>query len=307
MLNQTFANLPNPSARVLTEFEQQFARSYPLFGAILQKDYETFGQQWADALAENIVAMFGDPGDQRWTEGIRGYAMFSLDALKSQKFFETHGRYTASSYAMVKRECWDSDEFMLRNYLPGMFLSYYLWPHHYRLLQFYEREVLPAVSGVRTFSEVGCGTCVYSRETLRHFDEATGTGFDISPHALSFGQRVLQAFGVSERYRFEQRDVIADMPPPAEYLICQEVLEHLEDPKELLRALRRMVAPGGRAYITAAVTAGHSDHIYLYRNPQEVKRMLEQTGFTVLIERTEAAESANDRSTVPRVCCYLCS
>jgi len=30
-----------------------------------------------------------------------------------------------------------------------------------------------------------------------------------------------------------------------------------------------MVVPGGHAYITAAVTAGHSDHIYLFNNPQE--------------------------------------
>jgi SAM-dependent methyltransferase len=252
--------------------------------------------------------MFGPPSDERCAEALRGYVLFSLDALRSQKFFEDNGRYKASNYDEVKRDYWDNPDFMLTNYLPGMFTSYYLWPHHYRLLRYYAEEVLPVVAGRKPkhFCEVGTGTAVYSRETLYRLPELRGTGYDISEHSLSFGARVLNAFGVADRYTFEQRDIIEDTPPPTDYLICQEVLEHLEDPAGFVEALREMVVPGGHAYITAAVTAGHSDHIYLFNNPEEVQEMLEAAGFSIVMERTEVAESANVPTLAPRVACFLC-
>lgn len=293
---------------LLREFHKELERSYPTFAGIFERDYSEFGEEWAESFARSVEGMFGAIGDPRWAEALRGYVLFSVDAMKNQKFFEKHGRYAASNYAEVKRECWDSPDFMLVNYLPGMFISYHLWPHHYRLLRFYRREVLPVVRDRRPneFCEVGTGTAVYSAETLRALPHIRGVGFDISEHALTFGRRVILASGAAHRYRFEQRDILADPPAALDYLICQEVLEHLEDPAGFVWGLHRMVVPGGLAYITAAVTAGHSDHIYLFNDPAEVRRMLEEGGFSVLIERTEQTESANDLTRPPRVSCYLC-
>jgi hypothetical protein len=252
--------------------------------------------------------MFGGADDPRWNEALRGYVLFSLDALRSQKYFEDNKRYKASKHAEVKQEYWDNPDFMLTNYLPGMFASYYLWPHHYRLLRHYREEILPRVAEIdpKRFCEVGTGTAVYSRETLHRFPGIRGVGYDISEHSLSFGRRVLTAFGVVDRFAFEQRDIIADPPAPTEYLICQEVLEHLEDPAGFVKGLHRMVEPGGLAYVTAAVTAGHSDHIFLFNSPDEVRAMLDDAGFSVLVERTEVAESANVEALAPRVSCFLC-
>lgn len=292
----------------MQEFQGRMKAKYPFFSGVIERNYEQFGDDWATELAQNIVTMFGPPAEEGWNEAVRGYALFSLDALRSQKFFETNGRYAASNHSEVKRDYWDNPEFMLVNYLPGMFLSYYLWPHHFRLLRFYRDEVLPLVAArqPQTFCEVGTGTSVYSRETLRGLPDIRGTGYDISAHALSFGSRVLSAFGCAERFRFEQRDILANSPGQSDYLICQEVLEHLEDPQTFTRGLRSMVADGGLAYITAAVTAGHSDHIYLFESPAEARAVIEDAGFSVLLERTEEAESANVRETAPRVSCYLC-
>lgn len=131
---------------VVKEFQARLQQKYPAFAGIVERDYAEFGDTWADALSHNIETMFGPPDDPKWAEALRGYVLFSLDALRSQKFFEDNGRYQASNYAEVKRDYWDNPDFMLANYLPGMFASYYLWPHHYRLLCFFRDEVLPAVA-----------------------------------------------------------------------------------------------------------------------------------------------------------------
>jgi hypothetical protein len=63
--------------------------------------------------------------------------------------------------------------------------------------------------------------------------------------------------------------------------MCIEVLEHLEDPPEIICALRRLLAPGGRAFITAAVNAAHADHIYFYRSAADVEAQLIEAGFAI--------------------------
>lgn len=92
----------------------------------------------------------------------------------------------------------------------------------------------------------------------------------------------MEALNIANRYQVELRDVtITPMEPKASWLVCVEVLEHLDDPVAFLRGLRRNMEPGARAFITAALNAAHTDHIYLYRNANEVLAHLVEAGFTL--------------------------
>ena len=64
-------------------------------------------------------------------------------------------------------------------------------------------------------------------------------------------------------------------------VFCVELLEHLEDPNALLIGLKTLCAKDGKLFVTAALNAAHDDHIYLYRNPQEVLDQVEAAGFNV--------------------------
>ena len=65
-----------------------------------------------------------------------------------------------------------------------------------------------------------------------------------------------------------------------------------------------MVRPGGYAYITAAITAAHSDHIYLYHSPDEARIQIEDAGFTIVSEETQGGENYNRIQ--PKVSCFFC-
>ena len=292
----------------LLEFSHKLADKYHFFRSAVSRAYELFGESWETDFTRCLTSVFGDTKGSGWDEAITGYALFSLDDLRSQKFYEIHGHYQASKYEEIRSTYWDNPDFMLSNYMPGMFLSYFLWPHHYRLILHYRGTVAKYLERhnppVEAFCEVGVGTGIYSCETLRLLPNVMGIGYDISEHSLSFCRRTMEAFGLMHRFTVEKRDIQRDIPDQVDYVICQEVLEHLEDPADFCRALFHIVRPGGKAFITAAIRAAHSDHIFLYNKPGEAEKQIRDAGFRVLERVTECAEVYNKIQ--PCISSFLC-
>lgn len=278
--------------------------SYPNYADLWEGTRNEFGPSWEEEFNASVAALFGF-NPESWKEAIDGYAEFCTDALRSQIYFERKGHYKASSYAAVAEQYYHNPDFMLRCYLPGMFLSHYIWPHHHRMLRYF-RGLMSNLGQARTFSEVGTGCGMYSKEALALLPHVRGIGYDISSHSLSYTARVVGAFGSADRYRTEVRDILVNPPGTADFVICQEVLEHLENPAEFVQGLFRMTRPGGYSYISAAINAGHVDHIYLYRNPDEVLRHLTDAGFTVIDSKAEFAYGGKPVEVTPCHGAFLC-
>lgn len=241
-----------------------------------------FGAPWADEFEAVVGALF--PTAEAVTAAARGYAAFAMRSMRLQAAFERDREYRPKSYDQAAGEVYFNEQHMAQEYLPGLLLSHFLWPHHYRQLRFFDTAFVDAMrlSGASSFAEVGIGTGLYSGLLLRRLPQLRGTGYDISPSSVRFTEAQLAALDVGDRYATELRDVTAAPPAvPVEWLVCVEVLEHLEDPVAFLRGLRAAVAPGGKAFITAALNAAHDDHIYLYRTGEDVLAHLQEAGFTL--------------------------
>ena len=85
------------------------------------------------------------------------------------------------------------------------------------------------------------------------------------------------------------------------------MLEHLSDPQLFLEHLRKMLAPGGRGFIAAALTAPQSDHIYLYWTPDDVIRQLTAAGFHVEDYAEQAGYEGEPGEIVPKVAAFIVS
>lgn len=249
---------------------------------IVDRGAALFGAQWADQFEPVLHALF--PSEAALRAAVKGYATFAMHSMRLQAAFERERRYPAKTHEQAASEVYFNERHMMDEYLPGLLLSHFLWPHHYRQLQFFNSAFAQAmrVAGAASFMEVGVGTGLYSSLLLRQLPGVTGLGLDISPSSKRFTENQMRALGVGERYRVELRDVTAEpVAPRADWLVCVEVLEHLDDPLAFLRGLRRNMAPGARAFITAALNAAHADHIYLYRDAGEVLAQLLEAGFTL--------------------------
>ncbi len=280
----------------------------PFFSDVWKRQEEEFGHAWAKDLSENISSLLGRESDESWENMLFGYADFSMEAVRHQKYFEEHREYQKLSPDHSLQAFYDDENFMMTTYLPGLFLSHYLWRHHYRLLNYFRQEVLAGLVPPKMFYEIGVGTGLYSCETLKAFPHAKGKGFDISRYSVDFTKKLLDAHSLSGRYSLEIADIFKSKisPDSADFLICQEVLEHLEDPAALCRVLLKITKPGSKAYITAALNAAHTDHIYLFRTPSEVEAMLRGAGWDILGSRSELAYDGKPAGITPCVAGFLC-
>lgn len=265
----------------LARLDAAFRAGAPMFHDVVTKARAALGPEWERLTSASVERLF--PGDAELAAAVKGYTRFVLDVLRLQIKFEKTRTYASKTYAQAHEQVYANADYMQSQYLPGLLLSHYLWPHHHRQRNFFETAFLPELrrAGATSLYDIGVGTGFYSRLALSAVPELTVTGFDISPSSQAFAQWHVAAYGAADRYRVELRDVVAAPPPPTPWLVSVEVLEHLEDPVAFLRGLRALLAPGGKAFITTALNAPNADHIYLYRTAAEVLEQFEQTGFVV--------------------------
>ena len=271
---------PAPGSR-LAQLETILHERFKLFEDLVARGISEFGAAWADELEMTIGNVF--PEDDRLVRAVEGYVAFVMDTMRRQRAFERELEYPEVSYEEAAQSVYLDESYMLSQYLPGLLLSHYLWPHHYRLLRFFDSAFASEleVAGADEFVEVAVGTGIYSRRLLQRLPGIRGTGFDISPAVKEFATLHLAGFGLEPRYCLRLEDVIAGAGEQASWIVCVELLEHLEDPIQLLVALRQLLRQGGRAFISTALNAPSPDHIYLYRDQSEVVAHIEQAGFAL--------------------------
>lgn len=238
-----------------------------------------FGIPWELGFADLLSNFYST--DDNLKDALKGYGAFVIDSMRRQKRFELERCYPVKSYAEASTEVYLNDDYMRRQYLPGLLLSHYLWPHHYRQIEYFKAFYLPWLhqQNVLEFAEVGVGTGIYSRLALQFLPQLRGIGIDISPLSLEFSAAHVNSFGFSDRYSTLKQNVI-EKPLGMRFraVLCVELLEHLEDPTALLIGLKTLCAEDGKLFVTAALNAAHDDHIYLYRNPQEVLDQVDAAG-----------------------------
>ncbi len=287
----------------VAEIKQTLVDEAPYLAGVIAKQTGEFGQQWLRDFEDDMQTFFaGDMAKLR--VATQGYIKFALDGMLLQKRFDKTGKYEAKTYDQAAAEVYQNEHYMHTLYLPGIYLSHFLWRHHFIQHLYFVDQFIPRVKahGGRSYYDVGVGTGFYLREMLRRVPRLEGHGFDLSPSSLSYTDRMLSAFGLRDRCTLTLKDVLAEPPlPPVSFLTNVEVLEHLEDPLLFLKGLCNLLEPGGLGMITAAVTAPNADHIYLFNSVDELTEMVKEAGFKLIDSREDRAyepKSANE--SVPR-------
>jgi 2-polyprenyl-3-methyl-5-hydroxy-6-metoxy-1,4-benzoquinol methylase len=242
----------------------------------------------------------------RWLVDARGadaipqaadaFVRFTTDVNLHQARYEVSRRYEAASFDELYRTHYATEA--MSDYLLGVYLTSFSWAHHMEISIFYQDRFLGHLADDVSLVEVAPGHGGWGVLALDRLGRARLRAYDISPVAIGIARSMAQAAGVGERATYEERgafDLDALPASSADAAICSFLIEHLEEPRRLLAVLAHVVKPGGRVFLTGALTAAQVDHIYEFRRESELFMLSEDVGF-----RVTDTLSAAPRRTLPR-------
>jgi 2-polyprenyl-3-methyl-5-hydroxy-6-metoxy-1,4-benzoquinol methylase len=214
---------------------------------------------------------------------------FSQDFFDRQVEFLRTGEYRAKDYSEVVKAVYLDDHYMQSVYYPALLFCYLGSPNYRHIFRAVDK-VTAAWRGIdcRRVLDLAGGHGFLLLHALEQLPQAVGIGIDLSPSAERFARALQRNTGWGAgRFDFRVQDFIAQSDSSTELFdaaFCCELLEHLPEPALALRALYKVIRPGGRLFVTAAVRMESVDHLTLFRTTNEVAATLNACGFEVIEE-----------------------
>lgn len=246
-----------------------------LFLKTIDHIFKNFDEEYLLFCEELLSALKKKCGtEDRFIKSMKAVIKLSNEFLFLQVKLSEDGRYLHSSFDEVNETMYQSEK-MNEYYLDGLFLSQILWPNHYRIGRFFLQQ-RHLVDNTCRVLDVPCGTGIYSYYVARSFDYKELVAIDISPYSASYTEDILRhSSGRTRKTHIDVRDIYEfDDAEKFGFIVCGELIEHVNDPERLLDKLKGIMEDRGRIFLTTAIYAASIDHIYLFNNVGEVKDML---------------------------------
>ncbi|HOY33066.1 MAG TPA: class I SAM-dependent methyltransferase [Bacteroidales bacterium] len=192
--------------------------------------------------------------------------------------FLRNGSYSNSSFTGVNERIYRNPDIMTY-YMHGLLLSQFLWIQHYKVFQFFIEIITDQRRQVKNYLEVGGGHGLFISEAIRVIGKhACYDMVDISKSSIELAKCMTGNNDVL----YHQTD-IRDYNSPSQYdfITMGEVMEHVEDPAGLLRKTFSLLNDGGSLFITTPTNAPAIDHIYLFNNAGEIRKIISEAGFEI--------------------------
>lgn len=219
----------------------------------------------------------------------RDYRFGAEMLFKEEVYFRRTGQYRRSTAAEVARDVY-ADSTLMGRYFRGLLVSQVMLPNHARVLQVFRDEFLPGnVTGYRHL-DIGPGHGLMLALSASDPRCGEAAAWERSPEGRVACAQTLTRLDVSRDVALESHDATAEPPSSClgryDSLVLSELLEHLENPADVLARLSAVVAPRGRVFINVPLSSPAPDHITLFRKPEEISELVTAAGFDV--ERTWA-------------------
>lgn len=223
-------------------------------------------------------------------EIVSGYLFYTNSVMEEMKYFQEHGSYRYSSFAEVGKYLY-ADPKRMKLYMLGLSVAEYFWTTVLKIHRFFER-LIQNVSG-RYFLEIGPGHGKYFLEAYQLQLFQRYDAVDVSETAIAMTKDYFTYNQIKgDNYRLICQDATKMTTDDTyDFVVMQEVLEHIEDPLGMLVSIRHLLAPDGRVYALFPVNAPSPAHIFLFKSIDHVKEMVTAAGF--LIEQEEYITANN--------------
>jgi 2-polyprenyl-3-methyl-5-hydroxy-6-metoxy-1,4-benzoquinol methylase len=252
----------------------------PMHGKKLRKNLGSFDNAYyelADEFFKKYLAIL-HRDDKNLDYAIDCYLQMIADMNSETVEFLRSGKYSSSTFREVNERVYARPEIM-EYYMHGLILSQFLWKHHYLMFDYFITHFPEYAKTPGTYLEVGVGHGFLLSKAIEVLDVNTQvTAMDISETSI----KLAKSFVGNDRVDYRLQDILTfDEDRKFDFIVLGEVLEHVEQPLELLVKLHGLLAPDGVFFFTTPTNAPAIDHIYLFNTVEEVREMVEKAGFHI--------------------------
>jgi len=248
--------------------------------SFLENQDSVFWQR-AEHFAEKIISLL-EKQNLSIEYVVDSYLNMCWDMLIEQIKFRKTGRYSFQTAAQAEAHVYSSEKEMA-SYMYGLALSYFLWPNHYSMYDFFISES-KKIENVESYMEIGPGHGLFLVASIYNFPDAKFEAIDISPISKRISGAIVTHFTESSKCDFQVKDVNHIQSGKYDYIVMCEVLEHLDDPLSVMKKFRSLLSESGRFFITTCANCPAIDHVYLYDSVDHIRREIKEAGFEILTD-----------------------
>ena len=217
-----------------------------------------------------------------------GYLKFCFYFLEERKYFVEHDAYRHSSYKEIAYLYEDSE--YMKNYMIGLSIAVYLWKIQRDTIRFFEQKCRQSTCSGGRYLEVGPGHGEYLVTAMENtcFDQYLAV--DISRTAAEMTDDFLTYVFRDNKDMLDkvmiQNNAFFDMKDGEKFdaIVISEVLEHVENPKDFLHQIKKLSHSNTFIYLSTVVNSPFPDHLYLFRNKEEIYGLLKEAGLNIVDE-----------------------
>lgn len=219
-----------------------------------------------------------------------------IDAMLEERVnFIKKGAYSNSSFADVEKNVYAQSDVMTYH-MHGLVFAQFLWFDQYERIKFFVDNIQKYFESGKTYLEIGGGHGLYIYEALQILPKDTKFDLvDISESSLDIAKGILDTDNINYYFKnffdFTNDDIY-------DFVTIGEVLEHLEEPIRMLEKIGKHLGENGICYVTTPINAPMIDHIYLFRNEQEIIDLFNQAGFKIVEEKVVISEKISPEKAV---------
>ncbi len=223
--------------------------------------------------------------------GIDCYLKLCAQMVFERLEFMRSGKYASNSFAEVEKQIYLNPE-MFEYHMHGLVFSQFLWPEQFTRFKFFSNHIGKELKSGGKYLEIGGGHALYILEAMNQSTENVSFQLvDISPSSMELAKGIMEGLKID----FQLKNIFDFASEEKfDFITMGEVIEHVEDPLALLIKVRELLTPGGTAYISTPANAPTIDHIYLFNNADEIRKLFIKAGFKIVNETVQYAENVSE-------------
>lgn len=224
---------------------------------------------------------------------IKAYMDMCKSMLNCQIEFMKTGTYSSTDHNQAFAEVYSNPDLM-KSYMIALALSQFLWSTHYKIYLAFEQSIIDNAAKIGSYLEIGPGHGLYLRKAIQYLKPDAGIhAVDISPVSIEITQSIINHFFPNiSNVTFWTGDILAyEAPAQYDFITMGEVLEHVNEPHQLLSKLALLLSDSGKAFVTTSINSPAVDHVFHFKCVDDVRKMISDSGLEIVCEQVLPVEN----------------